>query len=128
MIPYTNPHPTPTLKPNTWVTVQHPESGVFLYCAGRYFPGDPGRYFGPPEKCYEAEPAEFDMYEAKIKLADGLVVDLCKLPPFMFSDLFWDELAGWCLDAAEEARLGDDLCEREYSAYDDYVEPTDGEL
>jgi hypothetical protein len=39
------------------------ESGaeLDLEIACNYFPGDPGRTYGPPEKCYPPEPAEVEI-------------------------------------------------------------------
>lgn len=34
--------------------------GVAVLCSGTFHPGDPGRYSGPPEKCYPAEPDELE--------------------------------------------------------------------
>ena len=32
--------------------------GIDLEATGVYYPGDPGRVSGPPERCYPPEPAE----------------------------------------------------------------------
>lgn len=37
--------------------------GLECEAKGFYTPGDPGRLSGPPEKCYPAEPAEFEIHE-----------------------------------------------------------------
>lgn len=34
--------------------------------SGTYYPGSPGRYTGPPENCYPAEPDEFEPEEARL--------------------------------------------------------------
>lgn len=36
-----------------------------------YFPGDPGRTSGPPERCYPPEPAEFEVVEAHLEVKDA---------------------------------------------------------
>jgi len=44
-----------------------------VVCTG-YSPGRPGRLYGPPENCYEAEPdeLEWEIYDRKGYLADWL--------------------------------------------------------
>ena len=35
--------------------------GVEMLASGTYYPGSPGRYSGPPEDCYEADPDELEI-------------------------------------------------------------------
>ena len=35
--------------------------GTTVLVSGTYYPGDPGRLFGPPERCYPPEPAEIEV-------------------------------------------------------------------
>lgn len=35
--------------------------GVEMLASGTYYPGSPGRYSGPPEDCYPAEPDEVEI-------------------------------------------------------------------
>lgn len=39
--------------------------GLTLTGTAVYYPGDPGRYYGPPEHCYPSEPAEIEICSLK---------------------------------------------------------------
>jgi hypothetical protein len=65
-----------------------------------YTPGRPGRTYGPPEKCYEAEPAEVCLIKLEV---DGEVID----PP----EDIWEELETAAYEHIEKQ-------ERDYYRYD----------
>ena len=71
------------------LTTEHPETETELVIHFTFTPGDPGRYSGPPENCYPAEPAE---------------VEFDSVTPPQFADWAREWLAGEGFDAAcEEA-------------------------
>lgn len=77
--------------------------GVGLMCAieGTYSPGDPGRTYGPPERCYPPEGAEFNPTEIKITDIDGVVVEGGAFVDNMLD--FYSEFADEIDTAADEA-------------------------
>lgn len=73
-----------------------------LELSGSYYPGDPGKTYGPPEDCYPPEPAELDDFCAIANL-DGHRVDI--------TDWLTKEAAN---------RLEDELMESVSDDYDGY--------
>lgn len=45
---------------------------IELLITGSFYCGDPGRYSGPPERCYPAEPDEWDIED--IKAPEGVTL------------------------------------------------------
>ena len=71
------------------LATEHLETETELVIYFTFTPGDPGRYSGPPENCYPAEPAE---------------VEFDSVTPPQFADWAREWLAGDGFDAAcEEA-------------------------
>ena len=66
--------------------------GLDLEAKGYYTPGDPGRVFGPPEKCYPPEPAEVEVTSLKYGRYDMM--------PLMESDVA-DEICEKCIEVIE---------------------------
>ena len=71
------------------ISTEHPDTETEVTIHFTFTPGDPGRYYGLPENCYPAEPAEVEFDSAD--------------PP-EFADWAREWLAGEGFDAAcEEA-------------------------
>ena len=49
--------------------------GATYVASGYYTPGLPGRYSGPPERCYPDEPSEFDVDTLHIREDDDTLTD-----------------------------------------------------
>ncbi len=84
------------------ISTEHPDTETEVTITFTFTPGDPGRYYGLPENCYPAEPAEVEFDSAE--------------PP-QFADWAREWLAGEGFDAAveeaTEALLPDPDYERE---------------
>lgn len=59
------------------MVVERDGDEITLTIIGDYDPGDPGQLYGPPEKCWPAEPACVDLH---LILKDGQPWD-CRLTP-----------------------------------------------
>jgi hypothetical protein len=62
-------------------------------------PGDPGRYYGPPEKCYPAEDPEFEIITVSRQFPKGLE----DMPPIIWSAILDDEIESLIMEKAVEA-------------------------
>ena len=47
------------------LTTEHPDTETEVTIHFTFTPGDPGRYYGLPENCYPAEPAEVEFDSAE---------------------------------------------------------------
>lgn len=50
--------------------------GATLIVDGTYTAGDPGRLYGPPERCYPPEPATFEIQSVRV---EGSTLDLAEI-------------------------------------------------
>jgi len=66
---------------------------------GEYTAGDPGRYSGPPEKCYPAEASEFDIQSLNCGGCDAL---------FLLDSTFAEEIHSHVVEAYEADLAHDD--------------------
>ena len=83
---------------------------------GRYTPGRPGFISGPPEDCYEAEPADVEL-EAVLLEGEGRVVDVLPyLPDAVVRDLK-EQAFELCEDRAESDYI-DQMVSREEARRD----------
>jgi hypothetical protein len=74
--------------------------------AFRYTPGDPGRYTGPWENCYPAEPAEVEIQSILHQKLDGSVVNILEYVQDYLQDDQWEDIEIECCAHAERD-LGD---------------------
>ena len=90
--------------------------GVTVLCSGTYYPGSPGRYSGPPEDCYPAEPDELEIESVTV---GG--VDIIALVSDAFLDRCDDELRARIYERAnDEWEAAAEM--RSEAMYEDLVE------
>jgi hypothetical protein len=71
--------------------------GLDLKATGTYYPGDPGRVSGPPEKCYPPEPAEVEVHSLTYCGEDKEY----DMKPLLDSDV-GEEVLDKCVEAVTE--------------------------
>lgn len=75
-----------------------------------YYPGRPGKYYGPPEQCYEDEPAEVDI-ESETWYYPDVSLGVAALPRELTgyeNDKFYEKVFDYCASKYE------DLCDQRY--------------
>ena len=78
-----------------------------------FSPGDPGRYSGPPENCYPAEPAEVTVLQVFI---NGTWADPSDFVADAVLERWAEEIEGECTTAADEDRSDYDDSADDYLA------------
>jgi len=72
-----------------------------VVCEFDYSPGDPGRTYGPPEKCYPPEPAELDITAVQNLAGDDITDQVSVEELEKLSERIYDNAHKWMPQAEE---------------------------